>query len=134
TDQATATLKDASGTILTGRAIAWSSNNPSVATVSSSGLVTGVAAGSATITATSEGKSGAAAITVTAPVVAAATVSVGDIFFKSDHNGTQNPAVDTIPVGGTVAWNWVGTLSHGIQSTGSPSFTSSATLTGVGNQ
>src|SRR5439155_1350168 len=48
TDQATATLKDASGTILTGRAIAWSSNNPSVATVSSSGLVTGVAAGSAT--------------------------------------------------------------------------------------
>ena len=131
--QLSVTLKDANNNVLTGRVVAWTSSSAS-ATVDGSGLVTGVASGSATITATSEGKSGTAAITVTAPVVAAATVSVGDIFFKSDHNGTQNPAVDTIPVGGTVTWNWVGALSHGIQSTGSPSFTSSATLTGVGSQ
>lgn len=49
--------------------VTWSSSAPSVATVSSSGLVTGVAAGSATITATSVSdvtKTSTAAITVTA--------------------------------------------------------------------
>src|SRR5205814_332451 len=58
TAQLTATPKDSNGTALSGRAVTWASNNPAVATVSPSGLVTGVAAGSATITATSEGKSG----------------------------------------------------------------------------
>lgn len=49
--------------------VTWSSAAPSVATVSSSGLVTGVSAGSATITATSASdvtKTSTAAITVTA--------------------------------------------------------------------
>jgi acid phosphatase len=67
TAQLTATPRDASGTPLTGRVVTWSSSDSTVARVSTSGLVTGRAAGSATITATSEGKSGAAAITVTAP-------------------------------------------------------------------
>src|SRR5207249_2198048 len=48
--QLTTLVEDASGNILTGRTITWSSSSPSVATVSLSGLVTGVAAGSATIT------------------------------------------------------------------------------------
>src|SRR6266480_974971 len=65
TAQLTATPKDSNGTALSGRAVTWATNNPAVATVSGSGLVTGVAAGSATITATSEGKSGSATITVT---------------------------------------------------------------------
>src|ERR1051326_6726103 len=47
-----------------GRVVTWSSSLTAVATVSPNGLVTGVAAGSATITAVSEGKSGAATITV----------------------------------------------------------------------
>ncbi|HWQ29066.1 MAG TPA: Ig-like domain-containing protein, partial [Dehalococcoidia bacterium] len=57
-------LKDANGNTLTGRSVTWSSSNPSVATVSASGLVTALTAGSATITATSEGKSGTAAVSV----------------------------------------------------------------------
>jgi len=75
TQQLTATLKDANGNILTGRTVAWSSNNTSVATVSSSGLVTAKVAGSATITATSEGKSGTSALTVTPVPVASVTVA-----------------------------------------------------------
>src|SRR5439155_484148 len=67
TVQLTATPRDANGTPLTGRAVSWSSSNTSVATVSTSGRVTGAAAGSATITATSEGQSGTAAITVVTP-------------------------------------------------------------------
>ena len=72
TTQATATTKDASGAVLTGRAIAWSSDNTAVATVSASGLVTSVAAGTAHIIATSEGKSGSATLTVTAASTSAA--------------------------------------------------------------
>jgi hypothetical protein len=45
-------------------AVQWSSSNPSVATVSAAGVVTGVAAGTTTITASSGGRSGSTAVTV----------------------------------------------------------------------
>ena len=88
TVQLTATPKDANGNPLTGRTITWGSSNTAVATVTGSGLVTGVVAGSATITATSEGQSGTAAITVPAPAPVA-SVSV-------------NPASASVQVGQTV--------------------------------
>src|SRR5216684_1430396 len=75
TVQLTATTKDSAGNVLTGRAVTWASSNEAVATVNSTGLATGVAAGQATITATSEGQSGTAAITVS--VLTFATVSGG---------------------------------------------------------
>ncbi len=75
TVQLTATPKDSRGSLLTGRAVTWATSAPAVAAVSPSGLVTGVAAGSATITATSEGKSGTAEITVALVPVASVTVS-----------------------------------------------------------
>ncbi|HYK83084.1 MAG TPA: Ig-like domain-containing protein, partial [Gemmatimonadales bacterium] len=65
TQQFTATLKDSRGNVLTGRTITWAASAPSVATVNASGLGTGVAAGTDTITATSEGVSGAALVSVT---------------------------------------------------------------------
>jgi plastocyanin len=69
------------------------------------------------------------------PPPATAAISVGDIFFKSGHNGSSNPAVDTVAVNGTVTWTWATseTLPHSVQSTGSSSFTSSAVLQGPGN-
>src|SRR5437660_5792274 len=67
TVQFTATLKDANGNTLSGRVVTWASSNTGVASVSSGGLATAKAAGTATITATSEGKSGTSAITVTTP-------------------------------------------------------------------
>jgi uncharacterized protein YjdB len=75
TVQLTATPRDANGTPLTGRVVTWSSNNTAVATVNSSGLVRGVAPGSATITATSEGQSGTSSMTVTSVPVASVTVA-----------------------------------------------------------
>src|SRR5439155_182127 len=74
TVQLTATPKDANGNPLSGRVVSWASSNTSAATVNGTGLVSGVAAGSATITATSEGQSGTASITVAVPV-ASVTVS-----------------------------------------------------------
>ncbi len=65
----------------------------------------------------------------------AASVTVGDIFFESDRNGTSNPAVDTVAVNGTVTWTWVatGATAHSVQSTGTTNFTSSNVLTGDGS-
>jgi uncharacterized protein YjdB len=64
TVQLTATLKDAAGNVLTGRTVVWSSNNTTKATVDATGLVSGKQAGSVTITATSETKSGGSTIQV----------------------------------------------------------------------
>jgi alpha-tubulin suppressor-like RCC1 family protein/uncharacterized protein YjdB len=88
TTQLTATAKDAAGTVLTGRAIAWTTSSAIVATVDGNGLVTGVAAGTANIIATSEGKSAQAAITVSVVPVASVTVT---------------PNAPTVKVGATVA-------------------------------
>ncbi|HEY7480992.1 MAG TPA: Ig-like domain-containing protein [Gemmatimonadales bacterium] len=66
TVQLAASLLDAAGNPLSGRTVTWSSAATGIATVSSSGLVRGVAAGQAVITASSEGKSGNASVMVTA--------------------------------------------------------------------
>src|SRR5260370_15167525 len=63
TVQLTATLKDGSGNVLTGQPVTWASSAPAVATVSPSGLVSGMAAGPATITAASGGQRGSAPAT-----------------------------------------------------------------------
>ena len=60
-------LKDASGNVLSGRSVTWTSSAPSIAGVSATGVVTGLVAGTATITATSEGKSGTASLAVALP-------------------------------------------------------------------
>lgn len=60
--------RDAAGAQLFGRAVTWSSSNTAIATVSNAGVVSAHAAGSASITATSEGKTGTAAVTATVPV------------------------------------------------------------------
>ena len=63
TFQLSATARTGSGQILE-RNFSWSTSDPAKATVSTSGLVTGVAPGAATITAVVDGKSATAAITV----------------------------------------------------------------------
>jgi len=67
TVQLTATTRDANNNVLTGRVVTWSSVSAGIASVNSNGLVSGVSAATTQITATSEGKSSSATITVTAP-------------------------------------------------------------------
>jgi hypothetical protein len=62
-----AVARDANGNVLTGRTITWSSGNSSVATVSSSGLVSALVAGTVTITASCGGATGTANVTVNPP-------------------------------------------------------------------
>lgn len=68
TVQLTAKLLDAGGNVLSGRVVTWSSSDTTKATVSATGLVTPVAFGVVTITATSEGKTGTSVVTVSSGV------------------------------------------------------------------
>jgi len=92
------TLKDASGRTLTGRTVTWSSNALAVATVTGAGLVTGIALGSATITAASEGQSGTGALSVTAALPSG-------VVFESDWStALGNDPVSALRDGGR--WSW----------------------------
>jgi uncharacterized protein YjdB len=81
TTQLTATVKDASGNVLTGRPVTWTSATTGVATIgTTTGIATGVAAGTSSITATSG--------TVTSPAV---TLTV------------QNPPANNVAISPNVA-------------------------------
>src|SRR4029077_19552466 len=59
-------------------------------------------------------------------------VTVGNIFFRSVRNGSQNTAVDTIAAGDSITWAWNAAGSHSIQSTGVPDiFRNSVVMSGA---
>ena len=108
-DLASAVTKDASGNVLLGRTVTWQSSNITVATVSGTGVITTVGVGTSTITATSEGQSGGALLTVTAFPVATVTTTiatpsitlgtVGDLATAVTKDATGN-----VLLGRTVIW------------------------------
>src|SRR5439155_9213572 len=106
---AVATLKDANGHVLSGRALTWSSSGANVATVTADGVVTANATGTAGISAASEGVSGAATLTVT--VVPIATVSVSlvssSIYVGASTQATATPrdANGNVLTGRSFAWS-----------------------------
>src|SRR5206468_1807014 len=118
TVQFSATPRDSIGNALIARVVTWVSSAPVVVTVDGSGVVTGVAAGTGTITATSEGKDGAAALTVTASVVVTNPAKVTDLVvagatdtsvtlsFLQVDDGTGQPASYIVKYAvGTLAWS-----------------------------
>jgi uncharacterized protein YjdB len=99
----TATLRSASGSVLQGRPVTWSSSNNAASTVSPTGIVTAVAPGQATVTATSEGISGSAQVAVLEPVTqvtitGATRVKVGDTYTYSATARTASGAVVVRPL------------------------------------
>src|SRR5437016_2268339 len=137
TAQLTATPKDVNGKPLSGRAVTWASSNTSVATVSSSGLVTGKVAGSATITATSEGQSGTSAITVVHVPVASVTVSPSSASVPAGSalqlTATPKDAAGNPLSGRTSAWSRSDTAGGTVRSSGLVSgvVAGSATITAM---
>jgi uncharacterized protein YjdB len=106
--QATITLVDVFMHDLTaGHAITWSSSNPSVATVTSTGVVTTVAPGTAKITGASGGISGSGTLTVTPPV-ASVSLTPSSIAVEVGHHSyptaTLRDASGTIFTGPEVTW------------------------------
>jgi uncharacterized protein YjdB len=106
TQQLTTTVKDQNGNTMTGLTPAYQSSNAAIATVSSSGLVSAVAAGQATITSTVSGKSATSQITVSAPVVSGTTpppVAKGIWISKAE--------LDALPMSGS-AWTGSGEVKE----------------------
>src|SRR5205814_4053175 len=93
TVQLTATLRDGSGNVLKGRSLTWASSTLGMATVSTGGLVTGVAVGAATITATSEGHTGSCAVTVTlvSDPTPLYTLGTGTNYYVAPSGSDANP-------------------------------------------
>ncbi len=76
TAQLMATVLDSSGAVVTGASVTWQSDNVPVASVDQTGLVTGTALGSATITATHKGRNGTAGIALQSGIATATLRSV----------------------------------------------------------
>ncbi len=121
---------DSSGTPI--NQLSWASSNTAVFRVvlvpaGYMALIPGNNGSAQLFISTPYGRADTETVTVTNQtfVPVASSVTIGDDFFKSGRNGSSNPAVDTVRVGGQVTWNFAGTHLHGVQSTGSPSFASS---------
>jgi hypothetical protein len=146
TQQFTATVLDLHGNPLA-CAATWSSSNTGVATVNGSGLATGVAPGSATITATCQAASGSATLTVfnpnTPPVpqddafeaIGNVTVPVAAPGVLANDTDGENDPLQAVPgtfattSGGTVTINADGSFSYlsGAGFIGADSFTYTVT-------
>jgi len=120
-----ATVRDAHGATLSGRTITWSTNAAQIAKVSSTGVVTAVAPGVATITATSEGKSGASIVTVQPPAplpVASVVVDPAFLTLHNDHarmlTATVLDANGNVLTGRTITWSSSNDAVLKVQQTG----------------
>jgi trimeric autotransporter adhesin len=122
TAQLAATPRDASGTALTGRTVTWSTDAAAVATVSGTGLVTAIAPGPATITATSEGIAGSAAITVIPVAVASIAITAPKLAFlvgdASQYSAQPKDAQGNPLAGRSVAWSSTQTAVATVSSAG----------------
>lgn len=134
----TAALRDASGNLLTGRTIIWSSSDTTIARVSSTGVVTAVALGAAAITATSEGKAASASVTVATGPVDRILISPSSIDNLRDGHSAQltATAVDAngdVISGATFTWHsdnsWIATVNSTGRVTGQHSGTTIITAT-----
>jgi len=99
-----AEVLDASGRLLSGRLVTWSTDRPDIATVGSTGVVQSVALGVATIRATVEGQWAEAAVTV-APILTVSprlpTVFAGDTVALGVHASDLTGSALTVP---PIAW------------------------------
>jgi len=107
--QLSASARDASGAAISGKTFTWSPSDPLVATVSSSGLVTAVADGPTNISATTDGVTGTASVTV-AQAVAAVVVTPGTVTLTAlgdtvRFSGVANDANGNAVAGTSVSWS-----------------------------
>ena len=122
TAQLTAEVLDARGVVLPGRTVTWSSSAPNVVTVTSSGLVTALSPGNATITASSEGRSGTSSVRVELAPVARVEVTPADISIRVGQNAQLTARVydarNSIITGHVVTWTSSDTKVATVDNTG----------------
>jgi uncharacterized protein YjdB len=122
TSTLTATARNANGNAIPGVQFTWSSSNTSVATVSATGVVTGVAPGSVTISASAGGKTGTSSITVQLAPVDRIVVTPASPSVKEGSTvqltATLYDARNNVLTGRTVTWSSSNTTRATVSSTG----------------
>ena len=121
---ASAEVKSTTGATLAGRTVSWSSSNAAFASVTDGGVITGIAPGSVSITATSEGRTGTVNLTVipapvntvslslAAPLVFVGRTTQASVVLRDERNAvltgrtvtyaSSSPAVATVDATGLV--------------------------------
>ena len=100
--QLTGTVTDASGNAIPGQTITWQPSNSLVASVGATGLVTAIAPGTATITATSGSVHGTAGVTVSLVPARRVTLTPDALSFTEGDQGTQLTVALLDSAGGTL--------------------------------
>ncbi len=78
-----ASARDASGAVIPGTTATWWSSNPAVATISTTGMLQGVATGSVEVTATINGVSGSRSLTITPrPRISVSVGAAKEVVFR----------------------------------------------------
>jgi trimeric autotransporter adhesin len=119
-----ATTKDGGGNTLTGRVVTWSSSDITIATIDpSTGVATGVAPGTVTITATSESQTGTASLTVNPVPVASVDIAPGPISGTSaggtiQFTATPRDASSNALTGRVITWTSSDTSTATVDSNG----------------
>lgn len=151
TGQLVATARNELGTVITGATVTWLSSSPAVASVSGTGLVTALSVGTSTISATVDGITDQAIVTVTNPPTTLAITSgnrtlasVGDtafpaVTFQNAGNPTlprdaalwtsSDPNVATVSSTGVVTATGAGVATITATSPADAALTSSITVT-----
>jgi plastocyanin len=133
----TVKVADQFGNGISGATVNWAVQSGSL-TISGGATSNTNAAGIASNTITAGGTAGSGQIRATTAAVPAVNIDFSTTTyraivaatitttFRSRHNNTVNPAVDTVQAGQSVLWTVDG--GHTVQSQGAPSFTSSGNL------
>ena len=112
---------DSNGVVLTGRPVTWSSRNPSVVTVSATGVLTAVGAGTAIVDATSGTATGSATITVFGPLKTIAVnlpLSTLHMLSSTQATATFADAAGNVLTGYIAAWTSSNTTVASVTSSG----------------
>jgi hypothetical protein len=125
------------GTTCSGTSVCWSSSDPSIATITSGGLLKGITVGSATITASSGTASATASATITLGDVTALTVTPGSVSLPVSSTATTCFTVEATLSSGpeqdvtaTVTWVSNNTTLVSVENSEDPMCVQSSTTAG----
>jgi len=130
---ATAVATDATGQVVSGHPVTWSTRNPGVAIVSDQGVVSGVAVGTAIIDAAIDGVTDSATIVVTPTmgIQQSSTATIGSIVVSL---GTYTAtAIGQTTTATAIVYSTTGTIMTGVPVTWTTSNEHIVTCNGQGN-